>query len=554
MVVMNSVAQQLGRDRSSRAHARRLRPLLLASVASTAIFVAAQAALAADGDPITQTDDMWDTLTGVGTYIQTDGTMWGEVDADTYILSGGVVDWIVNATEFDQSGGEIDPSASVTTSIYRFTGDGVSGKPDDGNTAVAGNIDASDLYDFNPTADVTFDGHLIGSGKLVKSGSSTLTLTDNINRFTGDIEIDGGILDLAGDPTSFSGKLTGTGTLQHSNGGTFGVAGNGIDLAALNLTINTFRIGTAYLAVPADDDQVIYGSSSSAKFGTITMSSVAQDDEGNGITATLEVEHGSTLTVGQFDLIDGSLTEAPFQDDDTRDGIRDLPTAVVNATTFTQSGGVVSSVILNVGTYNYSGGSFNDAELHATTFNQTGGGFGEALSVANFAMSGSANLGSSAVVGFSNSFTLGDTAKVESGAQLNGGTGSVVTQTGGTMKGTVTGVATYSQSGGTMASTLTGLDRYTQSGGSITGHVTTDIYELAGGTAADLARITVGNQIVQSGGTMGATTSVKTYTQTGGAMTGSVTASKYQFSGGTLGSGTISVSSFSNPVAPSIAR
>ncbi len=77
------------------------------------------------------------------------------------------------------------------------------------------------------------------------------------------------------------------------------------------------------------------------------------------------------------------------------------------------------------------------------------------------------NVDGTAFINFSGAFKLSGTGTVETDAQLNGGSGSTVAQSGGAMHGSVAGLTTY-----------------TQSGGSFDGSLTTLTYDLTGGSAS----------------------------------------------------------------------
>ena len=130
-------------------------------------------------------------------------------------------------------------------------------------------------------------------------------------------------------------------------------------------------------------------------------------------------------------------------------------------------------------------------------------------------------------VNFSELFALSGDAVVNEGSYLQGDGDAVMTQTGGTMSGTVSGLATYTQSGGT-----------------ITGTVTTRLFDLAGGTGASLDNVTIIETLRQSGGTLTRDDYVvPTFTQTGGAFSGTINVQTYNLEGaGATASGTITAS------------
>jgi len=439
-------------------------------------------------------------------------TAGGTVTASTFTQTGGQIigngpDVIsVIATTYVQSGGNIDSWSQIDTGTYRFTGDA--------STGMDGNINASDLYEFDPTEDVTLGGHLNGAGKLIKSGDATLTFSGDGNGYAGDIEVKGGTLaymeggpprtgdlvvdagavfdSIGGPDTNFRADMTGDGTFEVSGGSQFGVGGSHIDMGALLVTNGAFRVGTSYF--DAGDDTGT-GSSSEAHFGTVTLA---------GSGGTIAVEHGSTLSVGEFTLTDGTLQDAHADDPD----IANSP-AIVSATTFSQSGGYVGRVALEVGSFDYSGG-----ELAAD-------------------------------VSFTDWFKLSGDNTVSSDIHLTGqGVSAGIEQDDGTMAARISGIETYVQSGGEMDSDLVDLTRYTQLGGTIVGTVSTDVYELAGGASDGFGNVTIHKELVQSGGSLDLDgINVPTFTQSGGTMSGTVTADTYTHSGGEL-DGAIAVGTY----------
>jgi len=112
---------------------------------------------------------------------------------------------------------------------------------------------------------------------------------------------------------------------------------------------------------------------------------------------------------------------------------------------------------------------------------QTGGLVTElTVETPNYTMSGGTL---SALVNFGSLFKLSGTGDVTVAAVLTGAPGATMTQSGGTMNGTVAGIKSYTQSGGTMASTLGPISAYTQSGGLMSGTITVDTYNLTGESA-----------------------------------------------------------------------
>ncbi len=220
----------------------------------------------------------------------------------------------------------------------------------------------------------------------------------------------------------------------------------------------------------------------------------------------------------------------------------------------TQTGGTISGATLDVMTYNYFGGSFsgtanigesfalsdNDGEASETvtveagtsingvgrddgpahasqdgntrmsgivsgfaTYEQRGGLMDGTVSVGEYLLMEGGTV--SGAVEFEALFTLRDDAVVTAEAVLTGGAGSSVEQYGGTMNGSVSGI-----------------DAYRQAGGSIGGTVSTRLYEIAGGTGEGFDNVTIGEELMLSGGTLSRDgLVVPVFIHTGGSFSGS---------------------------------
>jgi autotransporter-associated beta strand protein len=147
----------------------------------------------------------------------------------------------------------------------------------------------------------------------------------------------------------------------------------------------------------------------------------------------------------------------------------DAPGILTITNSLSQSGGDVSQVTINTPSYALSGGTL------------------------------------AAPVNFTNLFSLSNTGTVESAAKLTGSDNtSAMTQSGGIMNGTVTGIASYTQSGGSLGGSVT-TGTYdlkdataTSTGGTITA---SDIFALEpdSGTAIVDARLSGTGALVKSG-------------------------------------------------------
>lgn len=125
---------------------------------------------------------------------------------------------ITGAGDFEKVGaGRITLSSplGLTGSIYAaagtltladsgtFTGNVVVGRSRDGLTE-----DSGAVLEFVQKSDVTFTGSLSGPGTLVKSGAGVLTFTGSGGAFTGDVDVRAGELALAGSTPLPSGDIT----------------------------------------------------------------------------------------------------------------------------------------------------------------------------------------------------------------------------------------------------------------------------------------------------------------------------------------------------------
>jgi len=133
----------------------------------------------------------------------------------------------------------------------------------------------------------------------------------------------------------------------------------------------------------------------------------------------------------------------------------------------------------------------------------------------------------SARVDFATLFSLSGTGEVTSAAVLNGASGSTMTQSGGTMNGTVAGIDSYTQTGGSMGGKVATAD-YLASAGTISGEVVFSNAFLLTGTSA----LTETARLTQSGGTMSDVLGpFGVYTQSGGLMSGTIMVDDYTLAG-----------------------
>ena len=233
-------------------------------------------------------------------------------DDGTVTQSGGeVIELHISTPSYTQSGG--NNTAFVTTDVYDHAGGSMGGILTTGTynltdataTSTGGTIDASVLFALSPASDTaTVDAYLTGTGDLVKSGDSTVVLTNAANDFTGTVSVEEGTLEAVDDvlpddatvsiddgatlvmrtanDTVFNGTMSGEGALTKEDGASLTLGGE-ISLGTLAVNAGTLNIGT--------------GGSNTASFSSAT---VAQD-------ATLYIVGGATLTVTDGIANDGYL-------------------------------------------------------------------------------------------------------------------------------------------------------------------------------------------------------------------------------------------------------
>ena len=452
------------------------------------------------GSTMTQTGPgkMQGAVTGVSTYTQTAGTMNGSVSTGSYGLSSGTLSGTANF------------SSAFTL--------GSAGAPQ------SGQINGSALLNGGAGSTMT---QLGGSMKGTVSGVTSYTQT------AGDM---GGI---QANTNALVGKV-GTATYALSGGTVVGQ----VDFSSLfTLTATGVVASTAKLVGGSGSTMT---QSASTMGGTVSgVTSYSQS--GGTLTGTLS---GETYTLSGGALTGGANISTLFALGAT--GEVTATGAVVGGGTasVTQAGGTMNGTVTGAVGYAQSAGTMAGSAA-ATNYVQSGGTMSGAVTAPSYALSGGTLSGDA---DFATLFALSGSGSVTSTAQLSGGAGATMTQSAGSMGGTVTGVGSYSQSGGTMTGTVTG-DAYGLSGGALTGganistlfalgatgEVTATGAVIGGGTASVTqaggtmnGTVTGAVGYTQSAGTMAGSAAATNYVQSGGTMSGAVTAPSYALSGGTL--------------------
>ena len=458
-------------------------------------------------------------VNGNTNYTQSGGAMGGAVNAQTYALSGGTLSGTANfGTSFalsgigsvtedgklvgdgsataTQSGGAMDGTVTGVTS-YTQSGGAMSGTVNAQTYALSGGT-LSGTANFGTSVTLSGTGEVTAAGKLVGDGSATMTQS-------------GGVMD---------GTVTGITSYTQSAG----AMGGKVTAATYTMSGGTLTGEAAgfsnFVLSGSPVDVVVTGTLVGASGSTVTQNGGKMNGNVSGIANYIQKERVGSAAVISFsrlyELVDGQVDVGAkiiggAGSAMTQTGPGKMQGAVSGVSTYTQSAGTMNGSV-STGTYTLSSGTVSET------------------------------------VNFSSAFTLG-TGQVNGSAKLIGGAGSTMTQSGGSMKGSVSGVTSYSQTAGDMGAIQANTN-------AIVGKVSTATYNLSGGTVAGLvdfsslftlsgtgtvtatATLTgaANATMNQSAGTtMGGTVaSVGSYAQSGGSVTGAVTAGTYSLSGGSL--------------------
>ena len=187
------------------------------------------------------------------------------------------------------------------------------------NGSVAGNIANSASVAFANPATQTYSGAISGTGSVVKSGAGTLTLTGN-NSYSGGTTISAGTLQL-GDGTSSNGLIAGNivnnGSLTFAGPATSGtfagvISGSGsftkgagytnLTLSNTNTFNNGLTVNSGTLSFPATTGNVVSGTT------TLDNSSLVYTSSGYLTLNTLAVNTTGTLKVPSGVFVAPTLT------------------------------------------------------------------------------------------------------------------------------------------------------------------------------------------------------------------------------------------------------
>lgn len=246
--------------------------------------------------------DIGNLSASIGLFKVTDGTVDGSgtlTSNTTYDVRGGVVNPILAGNVGLNKTGT---GLAILGNNNTFTGTTniSAGTLQLGNNSSSGSVSGNIFIDTNGVLDVyhsnavTFTGKVSGTGTLVKSGNSTLTMSGT-NTFSGNLTVNGGILDYSGN----------TAPLPSGN---YTVSGGTLSLGALSQSIGAFQItggavtGSGTITSNADYDIQggIIGSVLAGMKGLVkTQDSVATLTGSNTYTGATLIKAGTlVLTAG----------------------------------------------------------------------------------------------------------------------------------------------------------------------------------------------------------------------------------------------------------------
>jgi autotransporter-associated beta strand protein len=182
-----------------------------------------------------------------------------------------------------------------------------------GNLTLGGNITMHDNNITNTTTSTTtLAGQISGTGKIVKQGTGTLTLSGN-NLYTGNTEIDQGTLAVSGDIANGSTTYIGNGGAGFSSANaTLTLAANGVDLGG-NIQVNTSAgSGSRTIAATATS-----GNTTISGGLTVNKDVAVQANSGSALTISgnVTVNNSSVISVSGANnvTISGNISGAGAQ-------------------------------------------------------------------------------------------------------------------------------------------------------------------------------------------------------------------------------------------------
>jgi fibronectin-binding autotransporter adhesin len=338
----------------------------------------------------------------------------------------------------------------------------------------------------NATSNLVLTGKLTetgGSRSITKTGPGKLTLANTLNEFSGQLNLNGGLVNFAAvgslgtaTPLNFDGGglQYGTGVtadLSSTRTMTFNAGGGTIDTNSNDVTFagNIGNNGT--------------GGFTKAGAGTLTLNGASNY---SGVTTV----GGGTLVLGGANSFptNGGLTVG--------DGVLDvkgksLTVSSLNSVANSTQGQIGSSTGTNV-SMNYAGGS-NTSTFSGSLLDSVNGGFGQTMSL---------NVNSGTLILSGSSFYTGATT-VASGATLQIGSGGTNNGAVGPASITNNGTLRFNSSSIFFPNTISGSGSVVQVGGSTTLPAAANTY--TGGTRLEGGILAIGSDAAINNGTGGIT-------------------------------------------------
>jgi autotransporter-associated beta strand protein len=231
------------------------------------------------------------TLDGTGSELISQAVT-GTISGFSSLTKQGAGTWTIDET-LAYGGGTI-----ISGGTLRIGNGGTAG-------SIIGNVVNNATLAFDRSDNITFGGTISGTGVLTQAGSGTLTLTGN-NTYTGGTTISSGTLQIGAggsagsiagnvadngilafdrsDLVTFSGVISGAGSVRELGGGTLMLAGN-----------NTYSGGTA-----VDNGTLIVAATNALGTGPVNVNDATQLEINSGVTVTnsIAINNGSTMTNG----------------------------------------------------------------------------------------------------------------------------------------------------------------------------------------------------------------------------------------------------------------
>jgi autotransporter-associated beta strand protein len=205
--------------------------------------------------------------------------------------------------------------------------------------AIAGNVTNNAAMVFNRTNTITYSGVISGTGSLEQAGAGTLTLT-GANTYSGGTTISAGTLSIgdagttgsvAGDVTNnsaikfnrsnsitYSGVISGTGTLEQAGAGTLTLTGANTYSGGTTISAGTLSIGdagtTGSIAGDVTNNSAIkFNRSNSITYSGVISGTGTLEQAGAGIltlTGANSYTGGTTITSGTINFASGTLSDS----------------------------------------------------------------------------------------------------------------------------------------------------------------------------------------------------------------------------------------------------